>query len=310
MQSLWMLFASFLFSVMGLCVKLASDLYATSEIVMFRGLIGSVLLAAWIVWRGGSFRTPHGWDHLVRGVIGVTALWLWFHAIALLPLATAMTLNYMSPIWMAAIVFGAHWLQGAERFEWSPCLAILTSFTGVALLLQPAFHADQWFGGLVGLMSGALSALAYLMVKRLGQQGEPEYRVVFYFSLTGTAAGLAGTLLSPDAPPLWRSHTDHGILLLIGTGVTATAAQVALTRAYRLGQALVTANLQYTGIVFSSFWGMMIWGDVLGWKGWIGISLILASGSAATFYNARKARIGSVPAVSNAATPAHKGIGN
>jgi S-adenosylmethionine uptake transporter len=304
MHSLWMLFASFVFSIMGLCVKLASELYSTSEIVMFRGLIGAIALAAWIVIRGGTFRTAYGWDHLIRGAIGVTALWLWFYAIASLPLATAMTLNYMSPIWMAAIVFAAGWLTGSERFEWGVSTAILTSFIGVTLLLQPAFQSSQWFAGLVGLMSGALAALAYLMVKRLGQQGEPEYRIVFYFSLIGAISGLMGTLFwAKDTVSLWRSHSGHGILLLIGIGISATVAQVALTRAYRLGKTLVTANLQYTGIVFSSFWGMMIWGDMLGWKAWIGIALILASGSAATFYNARKIRIGGKLPRSETAAP-------
>lgn len=298
MQSLWMLVAAFLFSIMGLCVKLASDQYSVSEIVMYRGIVGSVALAAWIVLRGGTFRTMFGRDHLLRGMVGVIALWLWFYAIGVLPLATAMTLNYLSPVWMAAIVFGARWLHGTGRFEWGLSAAIATSFLGVTLLLQPAFQSAQWLAALIGLMSGALSALAYLMVKRLGQQGEPEYRVVFYFSLCGAAAGLIGTMAGAfGTGVVWHAHSGRGILLLLGIGICATAAQVALTRAYHLGKTLVTANLQYTGIVFSSAWGILVWGDRPRWPGWIGIALILASGSAATFYNARKIRAEDVSAI-------------
>jgi S-adenosylmethionine uptake transporter len=62
---------------------------------------------------------------------------------------------------------------------------------------------------------------------------------------------------------------------------------MAMTRAYRLGNTLVTANLQYTGIVFSSLWGIVIWNDVLGLYGWLGIAIILVSGIVATFYNIR-----------------------
>lgn len=285
-----MLLAALLFSLMGVCVKLASDNYSTSEIVMARGLIGAVLLAGWIMMRGGSFRTSYGKDHFWRGALGITAVWMWFYAIANLPLATAMTLNYLSPVWMAVIVFAAAYLRGREEFDWGLCLAILTSFAGVALLLQPSFNNAQWFAGLVGLMSSALSALAYLMVKRLGQQGEPEYRVVFYFSLSGTVAGLGMIALSEGGiGALWRPQTPNGLMLLLGAGVFAAFAQVALTRAYRLGKTLVTANLQYTGIVFSSLWGVLIWNDVFGWTAWAGMALILGSGSAATFYNARKA---------------------
>ncbi len=65
-------------------------------------------------------------------------------------------------------------------------------------------------------------------------------------------------------------------------------AQMAMTRAYRVGKVLVVANLQYTGIVFSSLWGLALWGDRFGWHVWLGIGVILASGIAATFYNTRK----------------------
>src|SRR6476646_3692876 len=100
MQSLWMLFASFAFAIMGVCVKLASTQYSTTEIVMYRGLAGALFLAGYVWIRGLSLRTPYGLHHLWRGAIGVTALWLWFTSIALLPLATAMTLNYLAPVWM------------------------------------------------------------------------------------------------------------------------------------------------------------------------------------------------------------------
>ena len=149
------------------------------------------------------------------------------------------------------------------------------------------------FGGIIALISGMLAALAYLQVRHLGQLGEPEYRVVFYFSVTGLVAGLLGTLVSPhlttSSGPLWHAHTTTGLALLLAIGLSATAAQMAMTRAYRLGKTLVTANLQYTGIVFSSGWGILIWGDSLSWIGWLGIVVILVSGIVATFFNARNA---------------------
>jgi S-adenosylmethionine uptake transporter len=64
-------------------------------------------------------------------------------------------------------------------------------------------------------------------------------------------------------------------------------AQIAMTRAYRVGKVLVVANLQYMGIVFSSVWGVALWGDRFDWHVWLGIAVILASGIAATFYNTR-----------------------
>lgn len=291
MQSLWMLFASFVFSIMGVCVKLASSMYSISEIVMYRGIVGVLFMAGLIMLQGGTFKTSLPWHHLWRGVVGVIALWMWFYSIGELPIATGMTLNYMAPIWIAAILFTAGWWRGEKKFEWGLTTAIAFSFIGVTVLLRPSFHADQWFPALIGLASGMLSALAYLQVRKLGQMGEPEYRVVFYFSLTGMIAGLAGKFAGPgftgDMSTGWHAHSASGIALLLTIGVTATLAQMAMTRAYRLGKTLVTANLQYTGIVFSSVWGILIWGDVLSLAGWLGISIILASGIAATYYNTR-----------------------
>jgi S-adenosylmethionine uptake transporter len=127
----------------------------------------------------------------------------------------------------------------------------------------------------MALASGALAAVAYLMVRRLSRKGEPEYRVVFYFSLLNVAAGLAGMLLPSPPPP--HAAGWSGAALLLGVGLTGTAGQLALTRAYRLGRTLVVANLQYSGIVFSSLLGGWIWGDAFHWTVWLGIAVILGS---------------------------------
>ncbi len=283
MQSLWMLVAAFVFSIMGVCVKLASEHASTSEIVIARGVVGVSILLLLTRVRGLPLATHFPWQHAWRGFVGVSALWLWFFAIARLPLATAMTLNYMAPIWIAAIVFTLGWWNKTRRFEWGLAAAIVTSFIGVALLLKPTIHAEQWVGGLTALISGFISALAYIQVKRLGQMGEPEYRVVFYFSASGVLGGLVSGLIDN----WWQTGSLHLFADLSAHDFLLLFAQVAMTRAYRLGAMLVTANLQYTGIVFSSMWGILLWNDVLDIGGWLGILIILVSGVAATFYNAR-----------------------
>jgi S-adenosylmethionine uptake transporter len=290
MSALWMLFASFSFSIMGACVKFASSTYSISEIVMYRGLTGVIMLFLLVRHRGGSFRTALPKEHLWRGLVGVVSLWLWFYGISKLPLATAVTLNYMSPIWMAAFLFCAGWWHSKDHVEWPLVGAILLSFIGVTLVLRPAFEARQWLGAITTLVSGMVSAAAYLQVRRLSQLGEPEYRVVFYFSLMNLAAGLVGSALSATDPAVVTfHHIDwRGAGLLLGMGVSATLAQMAMTRAYGTGNTLVVANLQYTGIIFSSAWGMLLWGDRFDWHVWLGMGVILASGLAVTYYNTRR----------------------
>ncbi len=290
MASLWMLFASFAFTAMGAAVKLASGSFSTSELLMYRGLVGTVILLVMARHQGGTFRSAYPKEHLWRSAVGVTSLWLWFFAIGRLPLATAVTLNYMAPIWIAAGFFVLGWWRGKHQVEWPLILAVAMSFAGVTLVLRPAIETNQWTGAVAGLVSSVISAMAYMQVRRLGQMGEPEYRVVFYFSLTTTVAGFLGTLATGDAAGVhFHRLTWHSAALLLAIGLPALFAQMAMTRAYRVGKVLVVANLQYTGIVFSSIWGLLLWGDRFDWHVWCGIGVILVSGIAATFYNTRGA---------------------
>ena len=99
--------ASLLFATMGVCVKLASPHYGSGEIVMYRGLVGALMIGAMSRWRGESLRTALPMQHFLRSLSGVVALCLWFYAIGALQLATAMTLNYTSSLWLAVFLFGA-----------------------------------------------------------------------------------------------------------------------------------------------------------------------------------------------------------
>lgn len=287
--ALWMLLASFLFGAMGAAVKLASVQYSAFELVMYRGMVGTVMLLVLAYAQGGSMRTRYPREHLWRGFVGVVSLWLWFYAIGKLPLATAVTLNYLAPIWIAAYLLCLGWWRATKQLEWPLAAAIGMSFAGVTLVLQPAVASNQWLGGVAGVLSSVVSAMAYMQVRKLGLLGEPEYRVVFYFSLMSVVAGLAGTMLTAPAPGLaaFAPHSGHGILLLLVVGVCATLAQMAMTRAYRIGKVLVVANLQYTGIIFSTLWSLLLWDDRFGWQVWLGMLVILVSGLAATFYNTR-----------------------
>ena len=295
MQSLWMLFAAFSFSLMGVGVKLASEFYNTGEIVFYRSLIGVLIMWALLAAQGTPVRTPQMAVHIKRSVFGVTALLLWFTSITYLPLATAMTLNYMSPVWIALILGAGAALAGTGGGADRKLIgAILLSFAGVLCLLQPSVGKDQLTGGLIGLISGMFTALAYVEVRQLGQLGEPEGRIVFYFSLVGMVVGLIWMLYAGPS-----RHSWHGAGLLLAIGILATLGQTSMTRAYKRGNTLLTANLQYAGIVFSSLWGMMIWSDRLNWVSWLGMALIIASGIATTLMRARQ----STDSQPTAATP-------
>jgi len=280
MQASWMILASLFFSMMGVCIKYASAHFHTSELVFFRGLIGVLFMATFCKVQGASLRTPIPMMHVWRSVVGVASLATWFYAIAHLPLATAMTLNYMSGIWVAVFLVGGTLVMGKlqDATRQGPIvLTVIAGFGGVILLLRPTIAQDQLFAGLVGLLSGLLAALAYIQVAALGRLNEPEARTVFYFSVGTAVVGAALMLVTGVSPWVWPT-----LLWLLPIGVLAALGQLCMTKAYSLGSTMVVANLQYSGIVFGALFGLILFGDQIPLMGWLGMALIMASGIAST----------------------------
>jgi S-adenosylmethionine uptake transporter len=289
MQALWMVLASLFFSSMSVCVKFASANFNTFELVFYRGAIGAVIMAVACHRKGITLKTPVPKMHIWRSVVGVTSLAAWFYAIAYLPLATAMTLNYMSGVWVAAFLVGSTVWAGSlknARHQMPVALTVLVGFAGVVMILRPTFEQNQIFAGLIGVASGVIAAMAYLQVAALGREGEPVERTVFYFSLGATFTGALVMLFTGISE--WVSPQAW---LLLPIGVLAALGQWCMTRAYNDGATMVVANLQYSGIVFSAFFGLFLFGDQIPFIGWAGICVIVISGIAATALRARSVRV-------------------
>jgi S-adenosylmethionine uptake transporter len=292
MQAVWMILSSFLFATMGVCVKYASEHFNSAELVFYRGVLGMLFMAAYARAQGITLRTRYPAMHAWRSVIGVMSLSAWFYAIAHLPLATAMTLNYMSSVWIAAFLVGGALMLG-KAGQKGPSqgplvLAILASFIGVVMLLRPAIDQNQTFAGLVGLMSGLGAAFAYMQVMAISRMGEPETRTVFYFAVGTAVAGALGMIVVGITPWNWQ----HA-LWLPPLGILASLGQLAMTKAYSMsenhGGTLMVANLQYSGIVFAALYSLILFGDNIPLIGWAGMALIIVSAIAATVLRARAA---------------------
>jgi len=274
LRSHWMLVAGLLFAVMGLCVKLgAQHGFSSAELVFYRSFIGLIVICAMVRQQRLSLRTQHLRSHLYRGLSGFAALMLYFYAITWLPLSTAVTLNYTSPLFLAVL---AAWVLKERVSPWV-LAAVVSGFAGVALLLRPAFESDQLFAGIAGLASGAFASVAYLNVKQLGHLREPEWRVVYYFTLISTVGAAAWMMVNTFHPITWE-----GAAIIAGLGTSATLAQLAMTRAYLEGQTLVVGSLAYSTVVFASLLGIIVGGETPGLDGWIAIAIIVASGVVAT----------------------------
>lgn len=267
--SFWMIMASILFATMGMFVKLGSAEFTTPELVFYRCVVALIVVGGVVMLRGGSLATPVPGRQMSRGVAGTISLMMYFYAIGHLPLGTAVTFNYTSPLFLALLT--TLWLK--EKVTGRMLFSIALGFVGVAILLRPTFAREQWFAGVVALGSGFLSGVAYMNVRMLGAAGEPDWRTVFYFSLIATLAGGVWMLFGRFNP-----ITLHNVWILLGMGGCATAAQLAMTRAYRKGASLVVASLSYVTVIISSLYGMLFWQDSHPPSAWLAILLIIASG--------------------------------
>ncbi len=271
MGALWMLVAGFLFGCMGVFVKLGSHSFSNIELVFYRSFIGLIIMYIILRQRGIPMATQHFKGHLWRGLTGSIALLLFFYCITVLPLATAVSLNYTSPLFLAMLIT----LVFKEHFHAPLIIAIALGFVGMILLLHPTLERNQIIPGLLGLVSGFFAGIAMLNVRGLARSGEPEWRIVFYFSLIATIIS-GGAMLFDSVHPI----TLHNLPVLIALGTSATLAQLALTRAYSTGKTLVASSLSYSAVVFATLFGILLWRETLSLSSWIGMALIIASGVA------------------------------
>lgn len=270
MRSLWMLVAAFMFACMGVLVKLGAVYFSSTELVFYRSLFGVWITYLVIRYYRLPVATPHWRVHCWRGISGLVSLLMFFYCLTQLPLATAISLNYTWPLFVA--IFAALILK--EHIHWSLICAIVVGFAGVILLLQPTLPEEHWIAGFIGMASGFFAAIAYINVKQLGSLGESEWHVVFYFTLISTLATGLWLLFTAFSPVTW-----DGLLLLLGTGITATLAQLAMTRAYHKGATLVVTSLGYSTVLFASLWGIVLWNELLSPVAWFGMGLIVLGGS-------------------------------
>lgn len=270
MRSLWMLVAAFMFACMGVLVKLGAAHFSSTELVFYRSLFGVWMTYLVIRYYRLSVRTPYWRMHCWRGITGLVSLLMFFYCLTQLPLATAVSLNYTWPLFVA--LFSTLILK--EHIQWRLIGTILLGFIGIILLLRPTLPEDGWVAGLMGMASGFFAAIAYINVKQLGNLGESEWHVVFYFTLISTLLTGVWLLFTTFSPITWP-----GLLLLLGTGMTATLAQLAMTRAYHKGATLLVTSLGYSTVLFASLWSVLLWNEMLSPIAWLGMGLIILGGS-------------------------------
>ncbi|MFN4238322.1 MAG: DMT family transporter [Vogesella sp.] len=268
--SAWMILAAASFAAMSLLVARSSQQLGAVEILFYRTFIGLLVLLPPVLLGRERVATVHWSGHLKRSLAGYVSMALLFYALAHLPLATAVTLNYTSSLSFAVCCV----LLRGDRLGHLVKMALLLGFVGIVLILRPTFDQGQWLAGLAGLLSGVGAGLALFHVRELGELGERPGVTVFWLYCLSTVCGLVWVLLQGGFTPL--AVSDLGLLLAMG--LLGLLGQLAMTRAYKEGRKFVVSSLAYLTVVFSALLGVVFGGQLLSLTALLGMAMIIACG--------------------------------
>lgn len=264
---LWALASAAGFAVMATLVRHLSTAFPQAELVFFRNAMALAFLLPLLVKQKVSLRTPCFHLHLVRASAGLAAMYLYFYALARLPLTDALLLNFTSPLFVA--LFSTLWLH--EGWTVSRIVAYMVGVAGLGLLFRPS-SAVFSLAGLAGLASGALAGLALTTVKRMAFS-EPGTRIVVWFALLATAISALPLFTSPKPVPQGEEW-----LWLLAMGLAGSLGQLGLTLAYAQAPASQVAPLGYTSLLFAGLIGYLFWDELPDPVGLAGMLLILTAG--------------------------------
>jgi drug/metabolite transporter (DMT)-like permease len=239
-----MLLSTASFALMNLCVKKLSHI-PPMELVFFRCFI-SMSICMGILYRAGiDWRGSQRVRLIARGVAGTVAVYTFFVTMQAMPLATAVTIQYTSPIFttiIAALVLG-------ERVRLLQYGFFMLSFIGVILIKGLDTSVSMTYLG-IGLASALSSGIAYNLVRSLRGQEHPIV-VVLHFQLVGTVVGAACTLVQ------WQMPQGIDWLYIGLVGICTQLGQTYLTRALQSERVAITSSLNYLGVLYALIFGWM-----------------------------------------------------
>jgi drug/metabolite transporter (DMT)-like permease len=275
--AVFILLSELMFASMGAAVKAASGLGLPNEMLVFmRNLMGLFVIAPLLLRYGAAeLRTPVYHLHLMRAVLGLSAMYCFFYVLGRLPLADGMLLKMTTPIFMPLIAL--LWL--GERVAWPAIVAIPLGLVGVLMVLKPG--GDMSWVALLGVLGGALAAVAKVTIRRLSHS-ESTTRIVFYFSLNATLISALPLLWA------WQTPTLEQWMLLGLMGVMGTTGQLLLTRGYGVAPAAKVSPFTYFSVVFGAAYGYLFWGEVLDGLFVAGALLIAVAGVMAVRARSRR----------------------
>lgn len=263
-----MLTATLLFAMMNATAKALGPGYSPVQLICFRNLFALAPLGV-LIWRRRAFgdlrpRRPLG--HLLRAIVGLTSLGGYFYALPRLPVSTVVAISFAASLFVAAL----SWPLLGERVGPRRVAAIVTGFAGVLVIVWPGTEGlDPTV--LVVVAATFLYALVMIFMRHLNRTETPSAIVFYYLVSSVIISGLA-------LPFVWQAPDLRGWLLLVALGLVGGLGQIAMTTAFRYGNAAMVAPFDYATILWASAIDWFVWGKWPGGYLWLGVAIIVASG--------------------------------
>jgi drug/metabolite transporter (DMT)-like permease len=256
------LIATAFFALMNVGVKFL-DRIPAHEIVFFRALI-SLVFCYGLLRKRGIYPWGNNKKYLIlRGISGTAALLMYFYTLQHMPLASAVTIQYLSPIFTILI---AGLFLGEHPSPWQ-YLFFAVSFGGVLMIkgFDPRVTPVEL---VIGISAAVLAGFAYNFIRKLKDYDDPLVVVLYFPLVTVPAVGLYTAFH-------WVQPIGYEWLVLIGIGVATTFAQIYMTRAYQMERAANVSNYNYLGSVYAIFIGLFLFGETISLMAILGIGLIV-----------------------------------
>lgn len=271
-----MAIASVFFFIMSILVKFCANI-PISQIVFFRAVVAmGICLVQLKVLKINPWGT-HRKLLLMRGFFGTCALILFFSTLHMIPLATAVTIQYLSPIFTTLLTC----VLLKERFFKGQMLFFFLAFLGVVII--KGYEGGETLPLLMGIAAAFFAACAYTSIRKIQQVGgEHPLVIIFYFPLVTIP------LITPKMMMDWVSPNFEEWLTLIGIGIFVQIAQYFMTKAYQLGEGSVVSIVGYLGVVWASMGGFFLFGEALETTTSLGMLLILGGVVGNTLFRQRR----------------------
>lgn len=288
----FMLMAALGFSLMGGAAKALKESFTAGQLVFYRNAIGLVFLVPGLIIKPPKQKGGKPLRLAFRGLMGALALYTLLYCILHLPLGTAMSYNLTSALFIAIFSFIAF----GEYHGRNVLFAVLLGFAGMLLIYKPVMHYP-WYYHLTGLMSGIISAIAYLTLGRLAAYYDPRV-IVSSFIIAGIVLPSISLLIhytfNIPADGLfiidWRWPSGIEWFYMSFMGIAALFGQYFVTKAYGADKAGIVSVFGYSNIIYSVFIGMLLGDAFPDLMSWGGIICIIISGIIISLFKRRQAQ--------------------